>query len=127
MKSIEIYVKNEKLVIPLNSVKPNYSMLSSKWDIIPWNVLPEFSYTISILPEEDRKALEIAQKVAEKTGAKLKVRDVNYFEGKFFALLKGVKKTPTVIVGNKKIEKIDEETLLSYLFELEPKQCSDSS
>jgi len=121
MKNIEIYVKNEKLVISLNSVKPNYSMLSSKWDVIPWNVLPEFSYTISILPEEDRKALEIAQKVAQKTGVNLKVRDVNYFEGKILAYLKGVKKTPTVIVGNKKLEKIDEETLLSYLLGLEPK------
>jgi hypothetical protein len=119
MKSIEIYVKNEKLAIKINPVKPNYSVLSSKWDIIPWNVLPEFSYTISILPEEDRKALEIAKKVAEKTGAKLKVRDVNYFEGKIFAFFKGVRRTPTVIIGNKKIEKIEEETLLRYLFELE--------
>ncbi len=126
MKSIEVYIKNEKVIIFGDSARPSYTLFS-KWDVVPWDLLPPTSYTVNILPEEDRKALEIAQKVAQRTGAKLKVRDVNYFEGKFFAYLKGIKKTPAVIVGNKKIEKVDEETLLSYLLDLEPKQSSNSS
>jgi len=119
MKSVEIFVKNETVTIATGPIIPSYTPFS-RWDVVPWDVLPKASYTISILPEEDRKALEIAQKVAQKTGVNLKVRDVNYFEGKILAYLKGVKKTPTVIVRNKKLEKIDEETLLSYLLGLEP-------
>jgi len=127
MRSMEIYIKNEEVTIATGPVRPTYSTLLGRWDIVPWNLLPQACYTVSILPEENREALEIAQKVAQKTGVNLKVRDVNYLEGKILAYLRGVRKTPTVIIGNKKIEKITEEVLLSYLLSLEPKQSSNSS
>jgi hypothetical protein len=107
MKSIEVYIKNEEIIVASQPIRPSYPMLS-RWSIIPWEALPYSCYTIGIIPEEDRKALEIAQKLSQKTRLELKVYDVCHLEGKLLAYLKGVKKTPTIILNNKKFEKPEE-------------------
>lgn len=70
----------------------------------------------AILPEHHRKAVEIAERLAEEKGMKLKIYNLSTKMGKLKAFLKGVKETPTIIVENHKIcEEITEKKLASLL------------
>lgn len=59
-----------------------------------------------IMSETERAALKIAEAVAEEAGTGLRIYDVGSFVGKMKASVKGIKSTPMIIVGKRKIEGI---------------------
>ena len=70
----------------------------------------------SILPENHKQAIKIAEKVAKEKKMKLKVYNISSRIGKLKAQFKGVKETPTIIIKNQKITgEITKKNLLSLL------------
>ena len=67
------------------------------------------------LPEADKIVLEIANQFASERDIQVKVHDVSTFTGKLRAMLKRVRKTPTVIIGNEKIDDVTPELLRNKL------------
>jgi hypothetical protein len=69
-----------------------------------------------VLPESHEQMISIARKVAEEEGMKFQICDLSSRTGSLRARLAHVSKTPTVIVGNRRIvHNITEEKLLSIL------------
>ena len=68
-----------------------------------------------VLPEADKIVLEIANQFASERDMQVKVYDVSTFTGKFKALSKGIKKTPTLIIGKEKIDDITPESIRGKL------------
>ena len=65
-------------------------------------------------PWNHEHAIETAERVAEETGLQLKVCNVSSKLGRLRAFLKGVKITPTIILGEHRIsDEITEEKILS--------------
>jgi hypothetical protein len=63
-----------------------------------------------VLPESHKQMVNIARKLAEEKGMKLQICDVSSRTGSLRARLARVSKTPTMIVGNRRIvESITEE------------------
>lgn len=70
------------------------------------------------MPETDRVALKVAEDVAKVTGIELKVYEISSVKGKIKARLKGVKKTPTIIIGKKRMEHVpNKQDLLLFVKE----------
>lgn len=70
----------------------------------------------SVLPEPHKQAVGIAERVAKEKGMQLKIHNVSTRMGKTKAFLKGIKETPTIVIGNHKIsEEITEKKLKSLL------------
>ena len=58
----------------------------------------------TIMSEDDKKTLEIVQKLAKENGLNIKVHNVSSFGGRLKARRRGVKNSPTIIIGKQKIE-----------------------
>lgn len=72
--------------------------------------------TKRVLLDEDRRVLDIAMVVAEGERLKIKIHDLSKFGGKLKAHLKRVQKTPTIILGDKRINgSITRESILTLL------------
>jgi len=70
----------------------------------------------SVLPEIHKHVVDMVEKVTKEKGMQLRILDVSSRSGKLRAFLKGVNKTPTVLVKNKKVAgEITESKLLSLL------------
>jgi hypothetical protein len=99
---IEVYVKSEKKLVgeyssgPISDGVMTHTCLSKK--------MLEYE---KALPEADKKALEFINDFAERKGLLVEVTDVSTFKGKLKASSKGVKKTPTIVVGQERIEESD--------------------
>jgi hypothetical protein len=92
---IEIYIKNEKIVVSEGFVRP----------VIDHPCLDRnISRVQRILSENDRLALEFTEQFANDKGLPVEVYDVHTFKGKLKAWLKGISTTPTIIVGTSRIE-----------------------
>jgi isopentenyldiphosphate isomerase len=78
---------------------------------------PDIAYKKEqVLPEAYRHVINLAKKVAEEKGVKIKVYDKSSKMGRLKALLKGANETPTIIIGNQRITgDITEKKLLSLL------------
>jgi glutaredoxin len=59
-----------------------------------------FSKTQKVISEEDEVVLKLVKELAAKKNFRFRVIDVTSLNGKLMATLKGVKATPTIIVGN---------------------------
>ena len=57
-----------------------------------------------IMPDVDRLALEVVNNFAKEKGLQVEVCDVSTFKGKLKASVKGIDKTPTIIIGKSRIE-----------------------
>jgi hypothetical protein len=57
-----------------------------------------------IMPDVDRLALEVVNNFAKEKGLQVEVCNVSTFKGKLKASLKGIDKTPTIIIGKSRIE-----------------------
>ncbi len=55
------------------------------------------------MPEADASALKIAREVCEQQGLKLRIYNISTLGGRMRARLKGVKKTPTILIGNESL------------------------
>lgn len=70
----------------------------------------------SVLPENHKQAIKIAERAAKGKKMELKIHNVSTRIGKVKAFLRGVRETPTIIVENRKISgEIAEKQLLSLL------------
>jgi len=56
-----------------------------------------------IMPEIDQQVLKVVSEIADEKELTVKLYDVATWKGRLKALLKGVKETPTVVVGDKRI------------------------
>jgi deoxycytidylate deaminase len=110
--TIQVFVNNEK--VPVRNFQ-TYEFTSPGHECTRKLItVPIFE---SVLPEIHEQVIKLAERVAEEKGMKLKVYNLSSRMGKVKAVLKGVKETPTIIVGNHKIsEEITEKKLL-YLLE----------
>lgn len=97
---IEVYIRNEEVVTGQAIVgRP-----ISDGVTMHYCTATETLKTTKVTPEADRVALEIVNKFAQENGLHVEVHDVSSFKGKLKAKLRGVKTTPTIVVGNQKIE-----------------------
>ena len=107
-KIIEVYVKNEEVLTqPAYIGRPIGDH---------WCTFKETYKSEKVMSETDRAVLKVAEDIAKETGIELKVYDISSFKGKIKAMFKGVKRTPTIIIGKNKIEGPPEkEQLISLL------------
>jgi len=59
--------------------------------------------TEQIMPEVDRQLLKIVSEMADEKELTVKLYDVATWKGKLKALLKSVKETPAVVVGDRRL------------------------
>lgn len=114
-KTVEVYVKRKNV-----PVVADYSSFATDHAACRGSIYKEESYvkhkTKKIMPEMDELALKLAIDVCDELRAELKMQDVGSLKGKIFAYIKGVKNTPTIVVGKNKIEGLPEkEQLISLL------------
>lgn len=110
-KTIEVFVRNQKVVVEGECVLPRE----------PAHPCSGTTSTVayseeSVLPDADRQMLELARAVVEEKGLQVKVHNLATSIGKLRASLKGVEKTPTIIVGARKLDgRISKEDILEAL------------
>ncbi|MFX0097905.1 MAG: thioredoxin family protein [Candidatus Hodarchaeota archaeon] len=69
-----------------------------------WCTFKEGVKKEKVMSEDDKKTLEIVQKLAKENGLDIKVHNVSSFGGRLKARRRGVKNSPTIIIGKQKIE-----------------------
>jgi len=106
-KVMEVYVKKEEVL--------TQSAYIGRPVGDHWCTFKETYKSEKVMSEADKEALKVAEKVARDTGIRLKVYDISSFKGKMKASLKGVKKTPTIILGKERIESVPNERDLLLL------------
>jgi hypothetical protein len=99
VRTIEVYVMNKEVITsPALQGRPltvaNVSTTGS--------ALNTFE-TEKVLSEEDKTALKLVKEFAAEKNLRFRVIDVAGLKGKLRARLKGVKATPTIIVGNNRL------------------------
>lgn len=81
-----------------------------------WCTLKEGLKKEKIMPEDDKKTLEIVQELAKENGMHISIHNVSSFRGRLKARRSGVKNTPTTVIGKQKIEGVPaREQILSLL------------
>jgi glutaredoxin len=94
-KTIEVYVMNKEIITSKSlegrPVQGHYCTVK------------EISKTEKIISEEDEAALKLVEELAVEKNLRFRVIDVASLRGKLSARLKGVKATPTIIVGGRQI------------------------
>jgi len=96
VEKIEVYVRNEEVVTGQAVIgRPVAGH---------WCTAKETLKAQKVMPEADRLTLKIVTEFAREKALRLEVYDVSIFKGKLKASLKGVKTTPTIIIGSRKIE-----------------------
>jgi len=92
---LEVYIRNKNVVVSTGIVRP----VADHWCTDGMT-----GKTESIMPENDRSALKIAEEFAEENGLSVDIYDVSSIKGKLKARLRHVETTPTIIIGNSRIE-----------------------
>jgi hypothetical protein len=96
---IEVYIKNEKVIVGQRVTEP-ISDGVMKHMCFSKKILD----TEKVMPEAEKLALDVVNEFASEKGLNVAVYDVSTFKGKLKARLKGIKTTPTIIIGKVKIE-----------------------
>ena len=103
---IEVYVRINKNVayqkVPVRLVVDSFQPRLSRSGLPSSDGRP--SGTENVMPESDESALKCAREVAASKGLRIEVCDINTFGGKVKARMRGVRVTPTIIIGNSRIE-----------------------
>jgi hypothetical protein len=96
---VEVYIRNKEIEVPCVYPSPTISLSGNL------NVqleVPIIYKKIREMPEEDKKVLEIAKKIAG--FEQIKVYDVCRLSGRILAKIKNVKEFPAIFVDGKKID-----------------------
>ena len=107
---IEVYVRKRKQIVrqyvtpPVSDGYQHHACMSKE--------VTEYE---AVLPDADAQALRIMDQLATELGVSFKIYDVAAFGGQLRAKLRGITKTPTVIMNREKIEDINIELLKSKL------------
>jgi protein-disulfide isomerase len=108
ISKIEVYVRNEEVVIG--------DAYIGRPIVDHWCTFKETLKTEKVMSEADRITLEVINEIAKEKNLEIEVCDISSFKGKLKARSKGITKTPTIIIGDKKIEGIQEkEQILNLL------------
>ena len=117
VRTIDVFVKNMEVFVKTfqtyESVHPECPRSHRGYLFGFPTIAPIYE---SILPETHQQAIEVAKKVANEKGVELKVYNLSSKAGRLKAFMKGVKRTPTIIIDNYKVtDKISEEELSRLL------------
>jgi len=96
MDKVKIYIRNEEVVVGQTIIGHPIGD--------HWCTAKDTLKTSKLMSETNVAALEVVKDIAENRGIKVEVIDTSTFTGKLKAAFEGVKNTPTIIVGEKKIE-----------------------
>lgn len=69
-----------------------------------WCTFKETVKTERVIPDADAVVLNVVRKIANEKGLALEIIDVSSFKGKVKAKMKGIKKTPAIVLGKRKLE-----------------------
>jgi glutaredoxin len=98
-KTIEVYITNKE-VITATSLEGRPLAAAGE---VHYCSMKEISKTEKVISEEDVAALKLVKELAAEQNLKFRIIDVASSKGKLKARLKGVRTTPTIIVGNKRL------------------------
>ena len=99
-KTIEVYIANKEVVTQTSlEGRP-----LAAGDGVHYCSVKEIAKTEKIISEEETATLKLVKKLAAEKGFKIQIIDTANFRGKIRAKLKGVKTTPTIIIGDSRIE-----------------------
>jgi len=107
---VEVYVRKKRQIVRQYVTPP-------VWDGIQHHACMSKQVTEyeDVLSSEDKKALETVDQLATQEILSFKVYNVASSTGKIRAALRGITKTPTVIVNGEKIENLTIELLRNKL------------
>ena len=106
VKVVEVYVKNKVIIYQEPRTTPECKTCATgEVDLFRSTSKMKFR-EVNELTEDDQKALKMVYEVAKEKGWKVKVFNVSTVSGKLRAAIKGVKFTPTIVIGKQKIEGI---------------------
>jgi hypothetical protein len=92
---IEVYIKNENVVISQGIIRP----------LVDHGCTDGMTgKTEKVMPESDRLVLDALMEFANERELDVVVHDVHTFKGRLKAMLNGVSKTPTIVIGKLRIE-----------------------
>lgn len=98
-KVIEVFVKNRKVL----TESPCFVRVEAGHPCA--GIAPGVTYQEeSVLSKDDQHALDIVRAIAKEKGLDVKVYNLSTTTGRLKARFKGVEKTPTILVGDKKID-----------------------
>jgi len=107
-KVIDVYVKKREVLTKPSCVGQPLGEY--------YSIYKETYKSEKIMSEEEMSAIRIAQKISDEEGLKLRLHDISTFMGMIHARLRGIKKTPTIVVDKTRLERVpSEEELLSML------------
>jgi len=113
-KVIEVYVKSK--AVPVQS---DYSSFSSDHSACRGVIYKEETYTkfgaVKQIVPTDKEVLNRLEEVAKEKGLILRVYDVTTLRGRFKALRKGIKQTPTIITETHRIVGVPKEEELQTI------------
>jgi len=92
---IQIYIKNEEVLVTQGVTRPVVDHYCTDREIVK---------TERVMADSDLQALNIVKEFANEKGIPVEVCDVNTTTGKLKASLRGIRTTPTIIVGKVRIE-----------------------
>jgi glutaredoxin len=98
-KTIEVYITNKEVI---TSTSLEGRPLAAAGEVHYCSV-KEISKTEKVISQEDGAALNLVKELATEKNLKFRIIDVSSSKGKLKARLKGVRTTPTIIVGNKRL------------------------
>ena len=111
-RTVEVYIMNKE-VVTQTALEGRPLVAGGE---VHYCSVKEISKTEKIISDDDKAALQLVKTLTAKKDFKIRVVDVASLKGKMKAKLKGVKATPTIIVGNNRLvgvpKKEEFETLL---------------
>jgi hypothetical protein len=98
-KTFQVYIMNKE-VVTRTSLE---GKLTDGGGGVTHYCTREISKTEKVISEEDKAALKLVKELAAEKNLNFRIIDVASLRGKLRARLKGVKATPTIIVGNDRL------------------------
>jgi glutaredoxin len=99
VRTIEVYIMNKEVIT--RTVLEGRPLAAA--GEVHYCSVKEISKTEKVISEEDKAALKLVEELAAEKNLRFRVIDVASLKGKLRARLKGIKSTPTIVVGNKQL------------------------
>jgi hypothetical protein len=102
-KTIQVYIMNKEVIKQAGLDGRTLAAAAEAGSRTHDCSMKEICKTEKVISEEDREALKLVKELAAERSFNFRVIDVASLRGKLRARLKGVKATPTIIVGNNRL------------------------
>ena len=103
VRTIEVYIMNKEVITRASLDGRTLAAAVFAHSRTHDCSMKEISKTEEIMSEENEAALKLVEELAAEKNLRCRVIDVTSLKGRLRARLKGVKSTPTIIVGNNRI------------------------